>query len=872
MKLDEFQIMPTDRQHAVAVISPDGEPVTYPALERHIAAWGACWRGDKALVAIEAPRTVETLAAYLAALRAGHAVAMLAPDDAQALADFCARYRPQFVVRQGELQAREPAAGDAPLHPELALVLSTSGSTGSGKFVRLSRANVLANARAIATYLAIEPDDRAALVLPLNYCYGLSVLQAHLAAGASVSLAHGSAREEGFAASLTRHGCTNLSGVPHTFRLLEGSGFLTDLPPLRFMTVAGGRLETPLAARFRKALEARGGRFFVMYGQTEATSRMAYVPPERLAGNEDRIGVAVPGGSLRVVDGAGHEVAEPDTVGELVYRGPNVMMGYATSRADLAAGPSLEELRTGDLGARGADGLFRVVGRLKRMSKISGLRISHDTLEAALEGEGIEVAVVGDDRHVLALYCGEASEEDVRGRLAAASRLPRLAVRAVRVAVLPRRPSGKIDYAVARSHLAAGEVEEGATDVRTLFAELFAPVPVRGDDTFVSLGGDSLRFVQLSLGLEQRIGDLPEGWERLTVRELERLDPTRPSCPAVGSDLLMRAIAILMVVVHHATHWPIPGGAAALYLLVGTGLARFHGDALAKGRIGRIFNVLPLVLIPYYLVLAGYALARGEVPWASVFLVGNFGFASPSEGAMLPFLYWFVEIYVQTLAVIGGVFLIPAVRRLAGAEPFAFALALIGVGVVLRFGVAEFWGMGGRQIFTIPWNFYLFGFGWAAVVAATLREKLVVLALAAIAMPLAAYYGGNWVGAWVKFMMQLGVVAVLLFLPRIALPRPAIVAGLAVAAAGYYIYLVHRIIPEAAPGFVAEGLSEPLFQIAAIIVGVASGLAVFELHKKVLRGLRSARVAAWRGRLRQLFARTGTRKVGQPGSVRPPAS
>lgn len=840
--------------------------------------------GDKGkmLIAIEARRSVDAITAYLGALEAGHATALLPPDDPAAWDRFEAAFQPEITARveNGAWRiARRERARAAPLHADLALLLSTSGSTGAVKQVRLSYANLEANAAAIAAYLGLGPEDRAAHVLPLHYCYGLSVLHAHLAVGASLWLPSGSVRDPGFAEALDEQGCTNLSGVPHTFRLLEEAGFRArDLPSLRFMTVAGGRLEPDLVARYHAHLRDRGGRFFVMYGQTEATSRISYVPPERLDSHLDSIGVPIPGGAISLVDSEGRAIETAETPGELIYRGPNVMLGYAETRADLARGSDLSELRTGDLAVRDAAGLYRIVGRLKRMSKISGLRISHDALEQALAESGVEeAAVVGDDRRILAVYASDAPEAAVRDRLAAASGLPRLVIAAERVPALPRLVSGKVDYEALKRRLEAEPQRQAADSgdgkpVQALFEEVFAPMRVSGGDSFVSLGGDSLRFVQLSIALEQTLGQAPEGWERMTLDELARLAPggerPRPAPaerPTIATDFVVRAAAILFVVTHHATHWPIPGGAAALMVLVGFNLARFQGEALAQGEIGRLWRALPLVLAPYYAVLIGYALAWGEIPWASVLLIGNFGFADPVRHDMLPYLYWFVEVFVQTILIVAAIFAVPAIRRFALRRPFAFALAFLGFALALRFGLAEFWSFGGRQIFTIPWNLYLAAFGWAAAVASRRDEKLLLFAIGAVVFPAASYLGGDWTGSWVKYMMQLAVLGALLALPVIRLPRIAILPILTLSAAGYHVYLFHRILPEAAPELLGKGVDQTLFITLSILVGLASGFLAHAVQKALLRGLRHGRQAAERGALfkvmsarRPLFRRVST--------------
>src|SRR3546814_204223 len=226
----------------------------------------------------------------------------------------------------------EAAADSVPpddLHPDLALLLSTSGSTGLSRWVRLSASNLDANAAAIAEYLGLDESDRGALILPLHYCYGLSVLNSHLAVGASLFVAGKSLLDSGFAGDLRRSGCTNLAGVPYSYELLEQIGFRDErLPALRFMTVAGGRLSPELVARYPAHLSRNGKRFFVMYGQTEATARIAFVPPDQLWGNTDRIGVAIPGSELHLVDDENRTIEADETPGELVCRGPNVMMGY----------------------------------------------------------------------------------------------------------------------------------------------------------------------------------------------------------------------------------------------------------------------------------------------------------------------------------------------------------------------------------------------------------------------------------------------------------------------------------------------------------------------------------------------------------------
>lgn len=360
--------------------------------------------------------------AYLAAVSAGHAVILL--EEGADPADVIERYEPRYVLGpDGGVQERDAPAAE--LHPELRVLLSTSGSTGSPKLVRLSEGNVLANAASIAEYLGLSPAERAIASLPLPYSYGLSVLHSHLLAGASVAFTPHSVIRPEFWDDVRRHEATSFAGVPYAYAMLERIGMREmELPSLRTMTQAGGRLDPQIAARY-----AVRARFFVMYGQTEATARIAYVPPERLADKPGSIGVAIPRGRLRLDDG------------ELVYEGPNVMLGYAQERADLARGDELDGvLRTGDLGHADDEGFFYVTGRAKRIAKVYGQRINLDEVEAAVDGPA--GAFGGEDR--IDVYVER--EPDARA-LAARFRLPPRALRVHHVERLPVKASGKVDYA-----------------------------------------------------------------------------------------------------------------------------------------------------------------------------------------------------------------------------------------------------------------------------------------------------------------------------------------------------------------------------------------------------------------------------------------
>ena len=414
---------------------------------------GALAAPGKQLAFLLCQNDLDAVAWYLAALEAGQPVALLAATlDAALLGELCARYRPERVVAAAPpsadyqagvhpgLWSRRSAAPEAPPHDDLALLLSTSGSTGSPKLVRLTRKSVEANAASIAAALHIAATDVPVAHLPMHYSYGLSVLNSHLLCGAAILLTCDGLVAPGFWDMVRRRGVNSFSGVPYTYHLLRRLGLdRLKVPALTTMTQAGGKLDVDTIAHFHAALDARGGRFAVMYGQTEATARITVLPHADIPRRPGSVGRAIPGGRL--------SLAGPDD-GELCYHGPNVMMGYATLRADLARGDELGgRLMTGDRARIDEDGYLYVLGRARRDAKVFGLRINLDEVEAMVRAHGAAAVVGGEDKLVVWCEFGDAAaHEALRDELCGRLRLHRSAFDFRRVDALPTRDSGKIDY------------------------------------------------------------------------------------------------------------------------------------------------------------------------------------------------------------------------------------------------------------------------------------------------------------------------------------------------------------------------------------------------------------------------------------------
>jgi acyl-coenzyme A synthetase/AMP-(fatty) acid ligase len=426
----------------------------------------------KQLVLVEAPRSVPGALAYLAALRAGHAVMLVDAAGHGDLPAFIERLRPDVVMGPACVRAagasphyrgrtddvphvgvaRRRAAGTRPVAPapELALVARTSGSTSEGRLVRLSYRNLAGNADAIAAATGIRSSDVVATSLRMDYSFGLSLFNSHLAAGAAVGLTEASPTTARFWADAERSGVTCIGMVPSTVRfVLEAPDLRTRMSRLRSVLVAGGPLQARHLRRLRDTVAASGSVFY-MYGQTEATARMTCLPPALAAEHEGSVGVPVPGGRIEI-RGPDGTPAEPGRPGEVYYRGPNVMLGYARTRDDLALPDLLQgELPTGDVG-RLEDGVLYLEGRVDRQIKVLGERVNLDAVEAAamtaLGGTTAAAAVLAEPDEVhLYVEGGPDRLDRLRAQGLANLGVPPGCLRLRAVEHLPRTPSGKVRY------------------------------------------------------------------------------------------------------------------------------------------------------------------------------------------------------------------------------------------------------------------------------------------------------------------------------------------------------------------------------------------------------------------------------------------
>ncbi|AEP30481.1 AMP-binding protein [Brumicola nitratireducens] len=344
----------------------------------------------KNLLAIVAKNNISTMINYLAALQLKQAIIFLTNTDDKATekSDLLTQFKPELILQNEQIipsfvnsELEQPSIRD-----DVAVLLSTSGSTGESKQVVLSYDNLIANCQSICAYLPVQASDVTITTLPFLYSYGLSVINTHLACGASIVLTELSIMQREFWDCFERHQVTSFAGVPHSYDMLIRLKFThKNMPHLRYFTQAGGKLSESNIVTLAEFAKRNNIEFYVMYGQTEATARMSFVSPNKLLQKPNTIGQAIPDCHLMLIDELGNEITHSQQQGQLVFQGRNVMLAYAEQRSELVNFEPIVALATGDIGYKDDDGDFFITGRIKRIVKLFGERVSLDQLEELVQ-------------------------------------------------------------------------------------------------------------------------------------------------------------------------------------------------------------------------------------------------------------------------------------------------------------------------------------------------------------------------------------------------------------------------------------------------------------------------------------------------------
>lgn len=451
----------------IALSDEFGVAVTYKELEQE---------GDRISETVESrclafilcKNVIGSVAGYISFLNAGIVPALLnAGLERELLDNLLKTYQPKYIWVPKE-QADDFSGMESiyssyeysllktnfqteyPLYPELGLLLTTSGSTGSPKFVRQSYCNIKSNAESIVEYLQLDETERPITTLPMNYTYGLSIINSHLLVGATLLITDRTLMQKEFWNFFKEQQATSFGGVPYTYEMLERLRFFSmELPSLRTMTQAGGKLTPKLHKKFAEFARETERNFVVMYGQCEATARMGYLPPDRAVEKCGSMGIAIPGGKFHLIDADGGTVTEPYMTGELVYEGPNVTLGYAEQGEDLIKADERQGvLETGDMAQFDQDGYYYIVGRKKRFLKIYGNRVNLDEIDRMMKGkfDHVDCASAGIDDHMYLFVTDSSIAESVKTFVALKTGINPIAFKVIVINEIPKNDAGKTLY------------------------------------------------------------------------------------------------------------------------------------------------------------------------------------------------------------------------------------------------------------------------------------------------------------------------------------------------------------------------------------------------------------------------------------------
>lgn len=451
-----------------ALACDDGVKYTYRQLEAQAEMFAQrVYSPVRRLAFVIVNNCEQTVWGYLGFLRAGVVPLMLGSKLSEELFDrLCALYHPTWIwaeesffceneqYRHGSYVLSKLEAEPYEIHPELCMMLTTSGSTGSPKCVRQTKSNLEINSTDTVAHLGLSQSEAFITTLPMNYTYGLMLVQSHLLAGAKLIMNRASVLSRDFWQLLKDEKATSFAGVPFTYDMLRRLHFTSmDLPSLRYVTQAGGKMERDAILEVATALNKKGKDFIVMYGQTEGTCFMSYVPAQSQISQAGSIGIPFNSGSFSLIDEQGSPITELGKSGELVFSGTTVSFGYAEGRQDLSKGDVWQGyLPTGDLAVCNADGYYTIVGRKKRFLKIHGERINLDEVEDLLRKRGYENVCRGKDDNI-SIYTTHTDTASVLQEISAMTGINRECLTVQRISEIPRGEAGKVLYSALDSYV-----------------------------------------------------------------------------------------------------------------------------------------------------------------------------------------------------------------------------------------------------------------------------------------------------------------------------------------------------------------------------------------------------------------------------------
>jgi long-chain acyl-CoA synthetase len=405
-----------------ALILENNELITYDELIKIVEDFSKNIK-KRSLIFLLCKNNIESIVGYLGSIKSNCVISLIDEKISEdSLIKLVKQYHPDFIFFEKKklkslenfsssysfknfdlLEAKKKT--EKKLNDNLALLISTSGSTGTSKLVRQSADNLNSNIESIIEYLNILESDISITTLPMSYVYGLSIINTHLNQGASIVLNNKSVIEKDFWKKLQKNKVTNFGGVPYTYSILEKMNLKNfDLTNLKYTTQAGGKINKTTANNIINQYRLLDIKLYLMYGAAEATARMSYLPWDNIEKIQS-IGKVISGGEFFLEDLNGKKIKDVNTHGELIYRGKNVCMGYAENFYDLSKGDENKGvLKTGDVAYKDKNNFYYLVGRKDRYIKIYGMRINLQELEDIILNFGLENICMQEKENTINVY------------------------------------------------------------------------------------------------------------------------------------------------------------------------------------------------------------------------------------------------------------------------------------------------------------------------------------------------------------------------------------------------------------------------------------------------------------------------------------
>ncbi len=449
----------------IAIINEKNEAFTYKEIFELVGEFGNSLneeKSNKKLIFILAENNVESIIAYLAVFQFNHAVLLINSEiDKKLLNHLIEIYQPHFLWQAIENNSPNSSSvkkmfgyelisltSNTKLHLNLNLLLSTSGTTGSPKLVKLTREGLNKNAQSIVKFLNLNDREKPITVLPLTFIYGLSVINSHLLSGGTILLNNYTLMQKNFWDFLKNNEATSIAGVPYTYQMLTRLRiFKMNLPYLKTFTLSGGKLQEELQQKWLNYTKENDKQFFIMYGQTESGGRISYVNPDISIEKMKSVGKAIEGVQLEILDESGQNIKKENCEGEIIVKSGSVMMGYAQKRTHLTNDDEQQgTLESGDMGIWDKDGFLYITGRKKRFLKILGNRVNLNEIEYFLESINIKCICAGEDNLLKIALLEKNDHKELKKVIFEKFKIQHSVIEVKEIKEIPRNKNGKILY------------------------------------------------------------------------------------------------------------------------------------------------------------------------------------------------------------------------------------------------------------------------------------------------------------------------------------------------------------------------------------------------------------------------------------------